>query len=382
MTLPFPESTPADAIVPPVAEPARAWTRGHRVQFYEGEEFLTSAVASYLTEGVRAGQPIVIVATAEHARLFREALRARGVPVDDLLAGRDIAWLDARETLAMFMENGVPDSDRFFATIGHVFETLTRSRPYVVPRVYGEMVELLCRDGNAKGAVLLEDLWNAISLRYAFNLLCAYSMANFEREQDADAFRAICDHHDHVTPTEQYLNGDDTERLRQISLLQQQAFALRSEIQRRQALESELRETLELRRRIEDELRRRELELRDFVENGLEGMHWVSPDGTIIWVNRAELDMLGYQRDEMVGHHISEFHADQGAISDILARLARGEELRNYQAWLRCSDGSVRRVLINSNVYWQDGRFVHTRCFTRDISDLRGESGAIRALAS
>jgi len=27
-------------------------------------------------------------------------------------------------------------------------------------------------------------------------------------------------------------------------------------------------------------------------------------------------------------------------------------------------------VLINSNVYREDGRFLHTRCFTRDITGL------------
>ena len=32
---------------------------------------------------------------------------------------------------------------------------------------------------------------------------------------------------------------------------------------------------------------------------------------------------------------------------------------------------TIRRVLINSNVLWEDGKFIHTRCFTRDITERK-----------
>ncbi|HEY1376487.1 MAG TPA: PAS domain S-box protein [Gemmataceae bacterium] len=118
----------------------------------------------------------------------------------------------------------------------------------------------------------------------------------------------------------------------------------------------------------EDRLRRSERELADFFENATEGLHWVGPDGTILRANRAELDLLGYTAEEYVGHKIAEFHADEGVIADILRRLQAGEELHNYEARLRCKDGSLRHVLINSNVMRRDGQFAHTRCFTRDVT--------------
>ena len=121
----------------------------------------------------------------------------------------------------------------------------------------------------------------------------------------------------------------------------------------------------------EEALRHTQQELRDFVENASVGMHWVGPDGTIHWVNRAELEMLGYAGEEYIGHHIAEFHADSRAIEDILRRLKQGETLHEYPARLRCKDGSIRDVLINSNVLWEGGKFVHTRCFTRDITERK-----------
>ncbi|MCA1615376.1 MAG: PAS domain S-box protein [Acidobacteria bacterium] len=132
------------------------------------------------------------------------------------------------------------------------------------------------------------------------------------------------------------------------------------------------------RKRDEETLRRRERELTDFMENATVGLHWVGPDGSILWANPAELELLGYTREEYVGHNITEFHADREAIDDILARLTRGEKLDNYEARLRRKDGSIRHVLINSSVYREGDRFVHTRCFTRDITEHKRAEDAIR----
>lgn len=127
-----------------------------------------------------------------------------------------------------------------------------------------------------------------------------------------------------------------------------------------------------------EELRRRERELSDFIENASVGLHWVGADGAILWANQAELDMLGYTREEYIGRSITEFHADRKVIEDILRRLTNKETLHDYEASLRCKDGSVRHVLINSNVMWEEDKFVHTRCFTRDITDRKRAEQALQ----
>ena len=122
------------------------------------------------------------------------------------------------------------------------------------------------------------------------------------------------------------------------------------------------------RKRTEEALQRNEAQLTDFFENAAVPLHWVGPDGLILRVNEAELDMLGYTREEYEGRHIAEFHVDQDVIEDILRRLALGEVIHDREARLRCKDGSIKYVHINSSVYWEHGRFIHTRCFTRDIT--------------
>ncbi|MBI3526868.1 MAG: PAS domain S-box protein [Betaproteobacteria bacterium] len=118
-----------------------------------------------------------------------------------------------------------------------------------------------------------------------------------------------------------------------------------------------------------DTLHRRERELTDFVENAPVGIHWVAPDGTILGVNQEELDMLGYAREGYVGRNVIDFHVDREVAEDILAKLNANVPLKDCAARLRHKDGSTRHVLISCNGYQEDGRFIHSRCFTQDITD-------------
>lgn len=121
-----------------------------------------------------------------------------------------------------------------------------------------------------------------------------------------------------------------------------------------------------------------EKKYRDLAETSSIALHWVGPDGTILWANQAELDMVGYTADEYIGHNITEFHADAPVIDDILKRLSRGEKLKEYEARLRAKDGSIRYVVIDSSVLFENENFVHTRCFTRDITERKDAERARR----
>lgn len=112
-------------------------------------------------------------------------------------------------------------------------------------------------------------------------------------------------------------------------------------------------------------------DLDDFFENGAIALHLVGQDGTILKANNAELELLGYSAEEYVGQHIAKFHDDQQTIQDILARLTRGEKLDKYPARLRAKDGSIKHVLVTSSVQFRDGKFINTRCFTVDVTELK-----------
>ena len=133
-------------------------------------------------------------------------------------------------------------------------------------------------------------------------------------------------------------------------------------------MERELRNTLQTLRHTDEALQQKTDELADFLDAAMVGLHRVGPDGTILWANQAELDLLGYRLDEYVGRPIWEFHADRPVIEDILTRLARHERIEDVEARLRARDGSIKHVAISSNVFIKNGQFAYTRCITRDIT--------------
>jgi PAS domain S-box-containing protein len=353
----------------PVARHSRqAAGFAHLVQFYERDAFLAERVTEFVDEGFRAGEAAVVIATAPHRRIIEEALAKRGF---DLASARSEGWyvpLDAADTLPTILLGGSPDVTRWTEVVGEVLRKAgggTRNRV----RVFGEMVALLWNDGLFDAAIRLEEIWNQLGRSLPLSLLCGYPIGGFGRESDAVNFAAICRQHSNVVPTEGYtaLTSPDA-HLRKVAELEQKARALRTEIGERRQAEAALL------------WHRKDFD--DFFENAPIALHCVAPDGTILRANRAELELLGYDEGDYVGHAIGEFHVDERASRDILLRLSRAETLSDVEAQWRCRDGSFRTVLLDCNALVRDGEVVHARCFLRDITERkRAEAQREEALA-
>lgn len=180
----------------------RAGMTGHDVQLYRTDAYLTRGVVDFLAQGLRIGQPSIVIATEPHRRAFADGLRASGVDPEELFSDRFVVWIDARSALASFMEGARPNRELFLATIGDVFERLLRKRDYLVVRAYGEMVDLLAREGNVDGALQLEALWNELADRYHYSLLCGYSLDALFHEAGEHGFRHVLGHHTYALPLE------------------------------------------------------------------------------------------------------------------------------------------------------------------------------------
>jgi len=328
----------------------------HTVQFYESDDALCNVIADFVASGFVVGEPAVIIATEPHRRALTALLGARGIDVEGARAAGRFVLLDAEETLSRFMVAAEPDAGLFGSAMGPLLDRLASDRCGRV-RAYGEMVDVLWSGGNPNAAIRLEELWSDLQKQRSFTLLCAYAMASFY-DEPRDVQR-ICHSHTDVATETGSASRRSAERVHSLTV----------EIAERRKVERALRDSLAALQRSEAALRRNEEELRDFVENATIPLHWVGPDGTILWANQAELDLLGYERHAYVGRPVSDFYVDRADAETILARLAHNEELHNHAARLRAKDGSIKHVLISSNVLWKDGKFVHTRCFTRDVTE-------------
>jgi PAS domain S-box-containing protein/excisionase family DNA binding protein len=325
----------------------------HLVQFYESDGFLIDAVSDFIGSALRSGDGAIVIATPNHVEALNARLTDHGLDIDSAVIRGQYVYLDAGDTLATFMVEGMPDPVRFQQEVGGMVERSLAGWRRV--RAFGEMVALLATHDQPTAAVRLEQLWNELQKQHVFSLMCAYPMQLLGGEPMAPFVEEVCRDHSRIVPAESYtaLDGSDA-RLRAIAVLQQRAHSLELEVLARA--------------RAEQELRRREAELRDFLDQATLAMHWVDADGKILWANQAELDLLGYAADEYIGHDIAEFYADREVADDVLGRLQRRETIREHEVRLRRKNGAIRHALVSSNVLWDGDTFVHTRCFTVDIT--------------
>ena len=342
---------------PDEATQGAAGEHAHFVRFYDNDTLLLDEVADFIDTALRAGGAGVLIATPEHVAQLRRRFAGFGSSTGSAawFPGR-LVVLDAEETLDSFMVDGQPDARLFRAVIAPVIGAACAGGASV--HAFGEMVALLCARGQYDAAIRVEQLWNLLREECDFSLFCAYPWSLFASAEQAQAFRRVCAEHGQCSLAHGAADADVPHLGHE-----QRAVQLDAEIARR--------------KEAEQTLRRREKEFADFVENAAEGLHRVAGDGTILWANRAELQMLGYTWEEYVGRHIADFHVDAAVIESILSKLSSGETLYDQPARLRCKDGSIRHVVIHSNGHFEDGKLRYTRCFTRDATERRQRDEAL-----
>lgn len=166
----------------------------HLVHLFDEPQSLVDTVATYLCDGWRRGDALLVVARASHWALTSVELAARECPVDELVAAGRLVVLEAPTTLAAFMVNGEPDPERFQHSVGDTVRRLCRESSAGLT-IYGEMVDILAAQGNFIAAEHLETLWNTLSTECSIRLLCGYSSAHFGDERTGKHLNRICELH-------------------------------------------------------------------------------------------------------------------------------------------------------------------------------------------
>ena len=154
----------------------------HAVQFYGTDQSLFTTVAGFLAEGFVAGQPAIVVATRAHSAAIVDHLCSRLIDCDRAIRNGDLVLLDAEATLDLFMIGDWPDPELFERNVGRLIDQAINGRRRTVLRVYGEMVDVLWKQGRSEAAIKLEILWNMLALKYNFALLCGYAMGSFYKQ--------------------------------------------------------------------------------------------------------------------------------------------------------------------------------------------------------
>ena len=192
--------------------PAVPHSHHHAVQFYGNEQSLFTTVATFLSEGLVTRQPAIVIATPAHRVAIEEYLCGRLIDCEQARRNGDLVMLDAEEMLGQFMIGDGPDPDLFEQNVGSVVKQVLDGRGPTIVRAYGEMVDVLWKQGRSEAAIKLEILWNKLALKYSFALLCGYAMGNFYKQaQQLDDIRS---HHTHVVGPDNLVPFDLTRMTR------------------------------------------------------------------------------------------------------------------------------------------------------------------------
>jgi PAS domain S-box-containing protein len=328
----------------------------HVVQFYQDDKFLIDVVSRFVGSALAAGDATVLIATAAHREGVEQVLRKRGLEIGPAARQGRFVAVDATETLSQFMIDGLPDEERFRSVVGAILAQAAASvsgeRRIAA---FGEMVNILWATGNYEAALRLEQLWNRIAKEKSFSLLCAYPITGFDSAKHTEAFLNICGEHGAVFPSENFpATSAENERLRGVTLLQQQAAAMQSETALMQS-EQRFRLFVEA--------------VRDYA------MFMLDPSGKIAtWNNGAER-IKGYKPWEIIGQHFSVFYPEEDLKSrkpwhelEVAAEEGRFED----EGWRLRKDGTKfwANVIITA-IKDESGRLLGFGKVTRDLTEKK-----------
>jgi PAS domain S-box-containing protein len=310
-------------------------------------------VARFIGDGLDADGAGIVVATRAHRDAFDERLVARGIDVRAARKAGRYVTLDAAETVAELLVDGLPDPGQFDRVVRRRLRRAAGGGRRAV-RVFGEMVAVLCATERRDAALALEALWNDALRTMPFSLLCAYPLAAFGHDGDAGAFLRVCGEHTHVIPAEGYsISGSPDEQSRAIAQLQQRALALGVE-------------------RAEHHLDRARLAA--IVDSSHDAIVGKTLEGIVTSWNRAAERLFGYTSAEMVGRPITRIIPPErhDEFRRILAALARGERIEHFETERVRKDGERIQVSLSvSPIRDTTGRIVGAAKIARDVTERR-----------
>jgi DNA-binding NarL/FixJ family response regulator len=172
----------------------------HRVQFYVDDEAFLSGLTGFIEAGLKAGNPVIAVATGLHRKSLFERLLARGVDGVAAMEQGLYLSLDVDEALATFMVGDQPDPARFLKIFGDVLSSAAEMAIGEHPQVLacGEFAPILWARGKAEAAVQVEHLTDEVAKTSNVDILCGYVLDSFQRQQESDIYQKICAEHSAV----------------------------------------------------------------------------------------------------------------------------------------------------------------------------------------
>jgi len=363
----------------------------HPCLIYETPDEQADAFVPYLHAGLVQGELCVYVVDDTHAEFIKSAFRHRGVDIDPFIRSGAFKIITKHDA---YLTEGYFDIQKMMTFWKDTVDQALKDG-YTAVRAAAEMTWSLGTEPGTDLLVPYESELNELFPNLKVSALCQYHRKRFPAKiiKDMIHIHPIVVSNSQIMTNPNFMGHDEfiqshdemevqklldtislanhlQKRNNELEEALQAKSRANSEVIEAKKLQSELEVALENERKTRLYAEKIKAELQEFVDNATEGLHWVGPDGVILWANKAELELMGYSEEEYIGRNMRDFYCEPKQVEQIFESLKQKQTISNFAAQLKAKDGSVKSVLINSNVFWKDGEFVHTQCFTRDITDL------------
>ncbi len=137
------------------------------------------------------------------------------------------------------------------------------------------------------------------------------------------------------------------------------------------------------RKRAEEALRESEARFREFFENQPAYCYMVSLEGILLDVNRAVLEGLGYEKEELVGKPLEVIYAPESrsTVERLFQRWKETGRLKDEETTIVTKDGTRRTVVLSANaVADSEGRVVSSVSVQQDITERKQAENALQRL--
>ena len=124
-----------------------------------------------------------------------------------------------------------------------------------------------------------------------------------------------------------------------------------------------------------------EQRFRQFFKTTPDYCYILSPQGTVLNINNAALQVLGCQREELVGKPAESIFSPESRtkIKDFISKLNKSGSIRNEEMVIITRNGEKREVILNAGILRdQNGTIMCSTVVQTDITDLKRSENDLR----
>lgn len=182
-----------------LARPTEAMVvcKTHKACFCSTDQELVNRGTQYIGSALEVGNAAIVIVTESRRDSLLKSLNDYGLNMDAAVEeGRYLA-LDAAGMLSTSIVDGALDSVGCFRCLHNLTISAAESAKIRKSRVaiFQECVPLLWTQRNVEAAIALEKLYNQLASACDADMLCGYSLANFQGGIGSHIFEKLCAEH-------------------------------------------------------------------------------------------------------------------------------------------------------------------------------------------